>query len=344
MINTVSKRCLYEDCTKHRTYGLADNKPTHCSEHKTNEMIDVINKKCLYEHCDKHPSFGLVDETPTHCFQHKLDEMINVKSKTCLHEGCDKQCSFGLIGEKHTHCFEHKLDKMINVKNKKCLNEDCNKIPSFGIIDEKPTHCSEHKTNEMIDVVHKKCLHEDCKKNPCYGLKYGNPIHCSEHKTEKMINVVSKKCISCNLFITKKKNQYLCSYCNPNKQEKTKRKEIIIKELLENNNLTFIHDRQIKNDCCLKYRPDFLFDCKTYFVILEVDEDAHESYPQECEIIRMNNLASGLGLPTLFIRYNPDKTGIKQKEKHQILLKILNENLNLEYLIDPTPIYLFYLN
>jgi hypothetical protein len=112
--------------------------------------------------------------------------------------------------------------------------------------------------------------------------------------------------------------------------------------LKNKNNLKFIHDKQIKNDCCLKYRPDFLFDCDTYFVILEVDEDAHESYAQECEIIRMNNITIGLGLPTLFIRYNPDKVGIKKKEKHFELLKTLKEKINLQKLHDPSPIYLFY--
>jgi hypothetical protein len=75
---------------------------------------------------------------------------------------------------------------------------------------------------------------------------------------------------------------------------------------------------------------------------LEVDEDAHSGYDKECEIIRMNNICSGLGLPTLFIRYNPDKKGIEVIEKHQTLMEILDKNLNNDFLEDPTPIYVYY--
>ncbi len=56
----------------------------------------------------------------------------------------------------------------------------------------------------------------------------------------------------------------------------------------------------------------------------------------------MNNISSGLGLPTLFIRYNPDLKGIPKKTKHTKLLEVLLSNLNLELLEDPSPIYLFY--
>jgi hypothetical protein len=31
-----------------------------------------------------------------------------------------------------------------------------------------------------------------------------------------------------------------------------------------------MNDKTFQNDCCLKYRPDFLFDCGSYFLILEV--------------------------------------------------------------------------
>lgn len=54
-----------------------------------------------------------------------------------------------------------------------------------------------------------------------------------------------------------------------------------------------------------------------------------------------NNIAFGLSLPTKFIRYNPDKKGVKIDQKEKILLKILKENLG-EYLEDLETIYLFY--
>ena len=42
-------------------------------------------------------------------------------------------------------------------------------------------------------------------------------------------------------------------------------------------------------------------------MVLECDENAHESYNFECERIRENNICIDLGLPTVFLRYNPDK-------------------------------------
>ncbi len=119
-------------------------------------------------------------------------------------------------------------------------------------------------------------------------------------------------------------------------------KELAIKILLENNNIKFIHDKQISNECCLKYRPDFLIDCNSYYIILEVDEDAHTQYDKDCEIIRMNNIITSIGLPTKFLRYNPDKKKISKKVKEELLIKTLKENMNKEFLEDLQPIYLFY--
>ncbi len=41
-------------------------------------------------------------------------------------------------------------------------------------------------------------------------------------------------------------------------------------------------------------------------MIVEVDEFAHESYVKSCESARQENIVQALGLPSIFIRYNPD--------------------------------------
>jgi hypothetical protein len=156
-----------------------------------------------------------------------------------------------------------------------------------------------------------------------------------------MVDVKHQVCKSCNLFRAYKDS--LCSYCNPNSTKKQKTKEESVNKLLLKNNLTFVRDKQVgNNDCCFRYRPDFLFDCGTYFVVLECDEDAHNSYDKDCEIVRMNNITMSIGLPTKFIRYNPDLSGIHYLVKQKKLIETLNEWLNLELLMDPEPLYLFY--
>lgn len=104
----------------------------------------------------------------------------------------------------------------------------------------------------------------------------------------------------------------------------------------------FTSDKTFINDCCLRYRPDFLFDCGSYYLIVECDEDAHNQYDKECEIIRMNNISSGLGLPTKFIRYNPDNKEFNKKHKENVLVNTIKENIDKEFIEDLLPIYLFY--
>lgn len=196
----------------------------------------------------------------------------------------------------------------------------------------------------MEDVKNKKCLNDNCNKQTSFnykGEKIG--IWCADHCDKKLMwDVLCIRCKSCGLFATEKRYNYLCSYCDPNRNKKRKLKEEAVKLLLEKMNINFNHDKQISNDCCLKYRPDFLIDCSTYFLIVECDEFAHKDYEQECEITRMQNISFGLGLPTRFIRYNPDKKSIKKKEKEFELAKCIREQMSQEYLQDTEAIYLFY--
>jgi hypothetical protein len=66
------------------------------------------------------------------------------------------------------------------------------------------------------------------------------------------------------------------------------------------------HDRMVDGGECERYRPDFLFDCVTHYLVLEVDEHQHMSYPCVCEQTRMVNMVQSLGTRTIFVRYNPD--------------------------------------
>jgi hypothetical protein len=144
------------------------------------------------------------------------------------------------------------------------------------------------------------------------------------------------------LFKVLKKTNYLCSYCNPERSKQRKTKENSVRDLFLTNNIEFVNDKRFKNDCCLRYRPDFLIDLNTFFLIVEVDENAHSQYPEECEIIRMNNISSGLCLPVKWIRYNPDQKGVTKKEKEEVLLQKVQEIMKYEYVEDLSVNYLFY--
>jgi hypothetical protein len=112
----------------------------------------------------------------------------------------------------------------------------------------------------------------------------------------------------------------LCSYCNHDIPTRQKTKEIAVKTFLEENNYTFIYNKKCNLDnSCQTYYPDFVIDCNNFFVILECDEGGHKSYDYTCERIRENNICFALGLPCVFIRYNPDKKKVKMQTKLKIL-------------------------
>lgn len=254
--------------------------------------------------CGTIANYSLIGEKPLYCFKHKLHNMSDVVNKKCIENDCIKNPTFGLIWKKPEYCVKHKLENMVDVVHKKCIKVDCTSLPSYGLSGKKPEYCAPYKLEDMVDLVHKKCIKDGCNTNPKYGLPGKKPEYCSEHRLEQMVDVVSKKCTYCSIFTVNKKQNYLCSYCSPTHRQTTK--EDIVKELLQKNGYTFIHDKQIANDSCVKNRPDFLFDCDSYYVILECDEDSHKNYEKDCEIVRMNNISYALKKPTLWIRYNPD--------------------------------------
>lgn len=115
-----------------------------------------------------------------------------------------------------------------------------------------------------------------------------------------------------------------------------------MKKWIDENYNDFIYNKKVNmNSTCQTYYPDFLKDCGTFFLIIECDEKAHKDYPFSCERIRENNIVFALGLPCVFIRYNPDKKGIKEETKQRLLKSYMDYYLQKEF-SDNEVVYLFY--
>ena len=156
----------------------------------------------------------------------------------------------------------------------------------------------------MLREPRKTCV--ECKLPALYGPRGSGPLHCEEHQTEEEINLVERYCTSCKLLNVLNPCG-LCMYCDPEQQKVTKAKELTVKQWLDAEAIQYLsHDRMIDRGACIKNRPDFIFDANTHMVVLEVDEHQHQSYPCECEQARMVNISQALGMPTVFVRYNPD--------------------------------------
>ena len=89
----------------------------------------------------------------------------------------------------------------------------------------------------------------------------------------------------------------------------------------------FIHNKSVGSECTKNDKqisnghlfPDIIFDCDFYHLIVEVDEHKHRAANYKCEEQRMYNIIAKLGLPCIFIRYNPDS---KESNKDILLNKI----------------------
>lgn len=321
-----------------------DTRRLYCKSCKLDGMVDIVHKKCLG--CAKKiANFNHPGETEKlYCKSCKLDGMVNVqKNEMC--NGCStKLPSFNYLGHKKPkYCGPCALDGMVDVRNPKCGGCE-KKRPNYNYPGEKGAlYCNDCKLDGMVNVISEKCI-KCLLKHPSFNyIGKKKALYCSPCALDGMVDVRSPKftCKSCHLEWTKQtKTQDICSYCNPDSRKKTK--ENRVKVLLQKNNIIAVNDKVVRNGCCLKYRPDFVIDCKTYFLVVEVDENAHNSYDSDCEAVRMNNIAHSLGLPTKFIRYNPDKKGISKKYKETELLITINTFLNLNVLEDPEVVYLFY--
>jgi hypothetical protein len=105
-------------------------------------------------------------------------------------------------------------------------------------------------------------------------------------------------CLSCfvNLFPDR-----------PNtKNYKTKEKATADYVLEQFPEFTWVIDKRIQDGCSRK-RPDLLLDLGYHVIVVEIDENQHESYDCSCENKRLMLLSQDVGhRPMVFIRFNPD--------------------------------------
>ena len=136
-----------------------------------------------------------------------------------------------------------------------------------------------------------------------------NTRYCEVHIPAggEYVDIVQKPCSSCGLLDIIRNG--FCETCDPKRRRLYEHaRETRVQEVLDANNIPYLsRDKMVDNGVCMKYRPDFLFDAGSHFVVLEVDEHQHQSYACQCEQQRMVNISNGLGLPTTFVRFNPDK-------------------------------------
>jgi hypothetical protein len=363
MVNVKYKYCIEPDCDTLSNYNFAGQSALYCETHSKEGMINVKSKNCIEPNCGTQPSYNFVGQPALYCETHSKEGMIDVRSKNCIEPNCGTQPSYNFDGQPALYCETHSKEGMINVNSKKCIEPNCGTQPSYNFDGQPALYCETHSKEGMINVNSKYCIEKDCKIQASYGLPglkatyctthgklkegfiknprakcvickkqalYGHtsPIHCESHKTQDELNLVERICKLCGLPEILDENG-VCMYHDESNIIKFRLyKQNVIKNLLDANKIKYDFYDTVIDVKCGKERPDFMFDCGAYKVILEVDEDQHKGRACECEQTRMVNITQSNFMPTFFIRYNPDKyidnngnqSKITNKKRHEILL------------------------
>ena len=185
-----------------------------------------------------------------------------------------------------------------------------------------------------------------------YEIKLSSWLHSrrSDYKnkllSQEKIDLLKKipgwrldlRCSVCKFFQTRIYN--ICTDCsNPQRNpiyQKTKEWIVVNNLRRDLPDTYFIHNKSVGNECTLKDRedtkskgpyghlfPDIRFELLGFDLIVEIDEHKHRGANYSCDERRMYEITNQLGLPCVFIRYNPDD----KKSDYNVLLEIVKEYL-----------------
>jgi hypothetical protein len=159
----------------------------------------------------------------------------------------------------------------------------------------------------MISLPSKRCQAGRCRELGTHLEPSRKRRFCETHAPEGSTDFVQRLCAACGLTEVLGP-EGRCAACDPVRRAAyLKAKELEVKAWLDAAGIRYdSHDRMVDGGACIKYRPDFLIYVNggVYALVLEVDERQHGHY--ECELVRMLNIAQALGVPTVFLRFNPD--------------------------------------
>ena len=159
----------------------------------------------------------------------------------------------------------------------------------------------------MVKFPRRRCQEPNCTNLGTHGIT--GPEHCEVHALKSDRDLVSRPCKNCGLeYILQNGLCQACGFWKLHGSLHLFKQREVEKMLVAADQPPEHEDKIINGGECGRERPDFMWDAGTHWVILEVDENQHLSYAEECECIRMVNIFNSLeGTPALFIRYNPDK-------------------------------------
>jgi very-short-patch-repair endonuclease len=258
--------------------------------------------------------------------------MKDVISRRC--EECNRQPSYNypdLSGA--VKCSDHALEGMVRMFDKKCLSKEYNEKPIYGISGQKAKYCEQHKKENHVNIfLDNKCSNVECMQS--YDFIIDEEKYCYVHCPEESMKCVSKRlCRYCDIT---EESTHVCNEC---KSRNTKKEYAVIRYIKKKIKLSSIHNSSSMLQGCSKRRPDLYYELPKHVVIVEIDENQHKAYEEQCECSRINEIVNGIGgKSVIFVRFNPDRIMHKKKklvidmeEKLELLVKTIKEELKNNY-------------
>ncbi|MDC1151840.1 hypothetical protein OAS95_04655 [Pelagibacteraceae bacterium] len=149
------------------------------------------------------------------------------------------------------------------------------------------------------------CVH-DKKKSRC-KICDGSELCKSPLCETRGIKKYNGYCLPCCI--------HLCPDIDVSRNFKTKETNVVDRVKKEFPGFSWVCDKKVV-DGCSKRRPDLLLDMGSHIIIIEVDENKHDTYDCSCENKRLMEISQDVGhRPIVFIRFNPDNYVDKDGKK-----------------------------
>jgi hypothetical protein len=149
------------------------------------------------------------------------------------------------------------------------------------------------------------CVH-DKKKSRC-KICDGSELCKSPLCETRGIKKYNGYCLPCCI--------HLCPDIDVSRNFKTKETNVVDRVKKEFPGFSWVCDKKVV-DGCSKRRPDLLLDMGSHIIIIEVDENKHDTYDCRCENKRLMEISQDVGhRPIVFIRFNPDNYVDKDGKK-----------------------------
>ena len=356
MVDVKHTRCEQAGCGKIPTYNTEGCRVARfCTTHKLPGMVDVKNTRCEQAGCSKRPSYN-TEGSPVarFCTTHKLDGMVDVKHMRCEQAGCDKRPAYGSLLKLTSHCATHKTKGMVLRPRTQCSSAGCAALGTHEARGTGARFCEDHASADALNLGI----------FPCAKCGISNILDsglCIDTCAPVTIKYRAAKELRIRSLFAQAGHGDAAEVGVGQEEADTYHRSIFAQAEVGNavdaaemgnagnagdtreatepasaaaapvpDPTEFVHNKTLEGKPCGRERPDFLFDCGTHLVIVEVDENQHSHIPRECEQARMVNLAGVRGMPVTFIRYNPDKydpaagqTVASEPQRHTHLLKWL---------------------